>query len=83
MQPAGTAITWHASAAGCGSAEYKFYIAASSSSFTAVQGYSTTATVAWQTAGLPAGVYRIRVLARVIGSSSAYDVYADSRYEIV
>jgi len=47
-----------------------------------VQAYSTTATASWNTAGLPAGTYRVLVLARLAGSSSSYDVYAVSTYEL-
>jgi hypothetical protein len=81
-QPAGLTIIWTATSGVCATAEYQFYVAAPGAGFFAVQAYSTAATASWNTAGLPAGMYRILVLARLAGSSSAYDVYAVSTYEL-
>jgi streptogramin lyase len=82
-QPTGLTIVWSATASGCGTAEYKFYVAAPGSTyFIAMQAYSASATFSWNTAGLPAGTYRILVLARLAGSSNSYDVYVISTYEL-
>jgi hypothetical protein len=75
-------IVWSATSGGCGTAEYQFYVAAPGAMPFVVQAYSTNATASWNTAGLPAGTYRISVLARLAGSSSSYDVYAVSTYEL-
>jgi hypothetical protein len=81
-QPTGLTIVWSATSGGCGTAEYQFYVAAPGAMPFVVQAYSTNATASWNTAGLPAGTYRISVLARLAGSSSSYDVYAVSTYEL-
>jgi hypothetical protein len=75
-------IVWSATSGGCGTAEYKLYVASPGAGFVAVNVYSTTATTIWNTYGLPAGTYRVLVLARLAGSSNAYDVYAVSTYEL-
>jgi hypothetical protein len=75
-QPHGSTITVTASAAGCPNPQYEFWILApGSSNWQLVQGYSTSATFSWNTAGKPAGTYRYSVWARDAGSAAAYDTY--------
>ena len=82
-EPVGITVTWQASAGGCGSTQYQFYVAAPWSSFNLIASYSTTPSFAWNTAGLPTGNYRIEVLARQQSSASAMEVLAISTYELV
>jgi streptogramin lyase len=82
-QPVGTSITWMASAAGCGSVEYRFRSQPGlNQSLGIVQGYGPSATFTWNTAGWPAGTYGVFVEARLLGSGSDFDVYAGAIYEV-
>jgi len=74
-QGSGTAITFTASASGCPSARYEFWIQAPGGSWAIVQAYSASATFNWNTTGLPAGTYRYSVWVRDASSASSYDVY--------
>jgi cysteine-rich secretory family protein len=66
----GTAISFTGVASGCPNPLYQFWILApGSSTWTIVQGYSTSATFNWSTTGLPAGTYRFSVWVRDASSS--------------
>src|SRR5439155_5886526 len=61
-QAAGTTVTITASASGCPSPRYEFWIQTpGSSTWTIAQAYSGSATFSWTTAGLPPGIYRYSV----------------------
>ena len=74
-QPSGTAITITANASGCTNPRYEFWILAPGGSWTIVQPYSSAASFAWMTSGLPAGTYRYSVWVRDASSSASYDLY--------
>src|SRR6266566_4258375 len=74
-QTSGTAITITASASGCPSARYEFWIQAPGGSWTIVQAYSATATFNWNTTGLPPGTYKYSVWVRDASSGASYDTY--------
>jgi streptogramin lyase len=80
-QPAGTQLTWHVVAPGCG-AEFQFYVQRPGGSYAVAQPYSATATLAWNTAGLPRGTYNVKVLVRRAGKI-AHENFATSTYELV
>jgi hypothetical protein len=84
-QATGTLLSWHASALGCSAAEYAFYFQGPgpSSAYQLLKPYSAGADAQWVTAGLPRGTYKVKVLARRANSTSAYDVFAISSYELV
>ncbi len=69
-QAAGTAVTFTASASGCSSPLYQFWMQASgASTWTMARAYSSTATFNWSTAGKPGGMYRFSVWVRDSGST--------------
>ena len=69
-QARGTAITITGTASGCSSPLYEFWILPpGSSTWTIAQAYSSNATFAWSTTGLPAGTYRYSVWVRDASSS--------------
>jgi spore germination protein YaaH len=64
-QLSGTAITFSAGASGCPHPLYQFWVLAPGSSIWKVgQAYSTSATFAWNTTGLPGGTYLYTVWVR-------------------
>jgi hypothetical protein len=63
--PAGTSVTFTASASGCPQPLYQFWILAPGShTWQIVQAYSTSATFTWNTSGLPGGSYLYTVWVR-------------------
>jgi len=60
----GTTVTFTASASGCAHPLYQFWNLAPGRSWQIMQAYSTSATFAWSTAGLPIGNYLYTVWAR-------------------
>jgi hypothetical protein len=81
-QVAGTRVTLTASASGCATAEYQFFVQAPTAGATAqplTSGYSSSASAAWTTTGLPAGVWQISVRARAAGSTAQSEASAGPR----
>jgi hypothetical protein len=74
-QAPGTAVTFTASAAGCPSPTYEFWLQPPGGSWSVVQAYSATASWTWSTGGLAAGTYTEDVYARDASSSASYDTY--------
>jgi spore germination protein YaaH len=75
-QAHGTTISFTASATGCPNPQYQFWmLAPGSSTWQLVQGYSTSATFSWNTAGVLAGSYLYSVWVRDAGSAAGYDAY--------
>jgi hypothetical protein len=68
-QLSGAAVTFTASAVGCPHPLYQFWILAPGRSWQVLQAYSTSATFAWHTSGLPAGSYLYTVWSRDSGSN--------------
>jgi hypothetical protein len=79
----GQAVTFTASAAGCASAEFKYWLTyPGGAGWIAVRNYgaSTWSWAAGQTTNSTQGTYLIGVWARAIGSPNAYDSYAYLAY---
>jgi IPT/TIG domain/Cysteine-rich secretory protein family len=71
-QGSGTTVTFTATAAGCSSPQYQFWILPpGSSTWQIKQAYSSMAVFSWNTTGLPAGQYLYTVWARDSTSSGA------------
>ncbi len=74
--PAGTPITFTASASGgSGSLEYKFWRYKVGSGWTMAKDYSTSNTLDWTPAPTETGDFVIQAWVRVAGSASSYDAY--------
>ena len=84
-QVAGTSVGFTAQGiGGSGSYEYSFqYKLDSSPTWTTSQPYSSTATWAWDTTGLAAAVYTVKVQVRSQGSSSLYEAQATVPFAVV
>ncbi|HEV2415049.1 MAG TPA: glycosyl hydrolase family 18 protein [Candidatus Dormibacteraeota bacterium] len=68
----GTTITIAASAPGCPTPQYEFWILyPGATSYKLMQSYGSSATLTWPTAGLPKGTYRINVWVRDATSKGA------------
>jgi hypothetical protein len=88
--PAGSAITITGAATGCPAAQYQFWVLTpGSSTWQLVQGYSSTATLNWNTTGKPPGLYRFSVWTRdgsSLGTSGnslgRWDAYAAISYSL-
>jgi spore germination protein YaaH len=79
----GTPITFTSSALCAGTAQFRFLMQApGAGSFTQVQGYGASNTLAWNTTGQPVGTYQFRVEARNLGSTVAYDTYAVTSFRL-
>ena len=74
-QRVGTTVTITANASGCTNPRYEFWMLAPGGSWAIVQPYSSAASFAWTTSGLPAGTYRYSVWVRDASSSAAYDTF--------
>src|SRR5439155_789309 len=75
-QTVGTTVLWTASASGCSSPQYLFYVR-TAGVWAIAQNWSTSATFSWNTTGLAAGDYLVEVDARN-GSSGSFQSYIDS-----
>ena len=74
-QQSGTSVTFTASANGCTTPTFKFWLQAPGGAWTVVQDFSTANTWTWNTTGLAAGTYLLDVYARQNGSSVAYETH--------
>ncbi|HEY3821387.1 MAG TPA: hypothetical protein VGL81_29675 [Polyangiaceae bacterium] len=79
-QPTGTSVTLTAGSSTCGNPQYAFYELAPGGSWQQAQGYSSTATYAFNSA--TAGTYSFQVWVRDASSSAAYDTYAGLSYTL-
>jgi kumamolisin len=68
-QPIGTAIRFTASATGCTTPQYRFWVGSPSGVWTVVQNYSPSATLNWATAGLAPGSYTIWLDVHALGGT--------------
>ena len=73
-QPAGTTVTFTATATNCPNPEFRFWVQAPGGGWMIARDYGA-ATFAWNTFGLAAGSYNIDVWARQTGSSAAYEAF--------
>ena len=74
-QAHGTTVAFSASASGCPSPRYQFWVLAPGGAWTIAQSYSSSATFDWITTGLPAGIYHYSVWVRDATSGASYDAY--------
>src|SRR4029077_12097059 len=74
-QLSGTVVTLSASASGCPSPRYQFWILPPGGAWTVVQAYSSTTTFTWNTMHDPAASYLWTVWARDASSSANLDTY--------
>ena len=69
-QPVGTAVTWTATASGCGNAQYRFWLQPPGQAWRVVQEYGSSSRYSWQTAGLAPGTYTLAVTVRRQGATA-------------
>ena len=74
-QAAGASVTFSATASGCPDAIYEFWIQTPGGAWTILQGYSSNATVVWNTTGLAPGTYYFDVWVREAGSSADWEAH--------
>ena len=74
-QAPGTAVTFTATASGCPTPTYQFWLLAPGGSWTVVQPYSSSNRWTWSTTGLAGGTYQLNTYARQSGSSATYEAY--------
>lgn len=79
-QTPGATVTFTAASTGCTSPLYKFWLLPPGGAWTAEQGYSSTATWAWNTTGAANGVYQVGVWAKASASANSYDAYYIGTY---
>ncbi len=76
-KPAGTPITWTATASGSPTPlQYRFWLYSTASGWTMLRDYSTSNTFSWTPS--QAGQYDIAVWVKVSGSNNAYDAVRDT-----
>ncbi len=78
----GTTVTVTGSASGCPNPRYEFWLLPPGGTWTLVQGYSTSPTFTWNTAGAAAGSYRFSVWTRDASSSASYDAFSAFNYTL-
>jgi hypothetical protein len=81
-QPIGTQVQVTGSASGCASADYEFWLKPPGGNWSLAQGYSSAATLKWNTAGGITGTYRFSVWARAVGSQNSYDTFSAFDYAL-
>src|SRR5919109_2435333 len=74
-QPPGTAVTFTATAAGCPSPTYEFWLLAPGGSWTVMQAWSSSNKWTWNTSGLASGTYQLNTYVRQSGSTATYEAY--------
>jgi hypothetical protein len=82
-QAPGANITFTATALGCASPNYRFFIAPPSTGvFAEVQPFGGANTYLWHTAGLPPGPYQVGVWARQSSSTATYEAFAFITFQL-
>ncbi|HEX9476022.1 MAG TPA: hypothetical protein VGA41_05150 [Candidatus Dormibacteraeota bacterium] len=74
-QTTGTSVQLSATSTGCSSPQYEFWIQGPGGAWTIVQGYSSSSTFNWSTAGLPPGTYNFDVWVRQSGSTASWEAH--------
>jgi hypothetical protein len=74
-QAAGTSAQLNATATGCPDAQYEFWVQAPGGQWVVLQGWSSSSSVTWKTAGLPPGTYLFDVWVRQNGSTAQYEAH--------
>ena len=71
-QTAGSTVTFTANGSGgTGSYEYQFWVMPPGGTWSIKQGYNSSSSWTWSTAGLAAGTYQVCVWARTAGTTPA------------
>ncbi len=79
----GTPVTFTASATGCPNPRYEFWMRSSGGGWQMIQGYSSTATYAWNNSGLLADTYYFGVWAKDTSSpTSTFDINASTAFQL-
>ena len=81
-QISSTTVTLSAAGSGCPNPNYRFWILPPNGVWTMVQDYTTTATYAWNTTGIRAGVYGISVWAKDPSTGGSFDLYRTANFAI-
>jgi cell wall-associated protease len=81
-QPAGTTVTFTASAGCTGTPQYRFWVKAPGGAWTIAQDYGASSTFVWNTAGKPAGTYQLEVDVRNAGSTASYQAVANVSFAL-
>jgi hypothetical protein len=80
----GTQVTLTASASTCPNPRYEFWmLAAGTTTWRIMQGYSSSNTYRWNSTGAPTGTEQFGVWARDAASSAAYDTYIGIPYSVI
>jgi hypothetical protein len=74
-QAPGTQVTLSATASGCASPQYQFWVQPPGGSWTILQAYSSASTATWNTSGQGGGTYSFDVWVKQLGSSSSYETH--------
>ncbi len=72
-QPVGTAVPLSATASGCSSPLYQFWMLLAGGQWTVLRDYSATSTYSWDTTGLPTGSYTLDVWVKDSASNAEFD----------
>jgi hypothetical protein len=80
-QSPGPTITFNAAATGCPGAQFRFWMIPHGGVWTMQRDYGAAAW-AWNTAGLPPGVYELGVWAKQPGSINAYDAFGFTTFAL-
>lgn len=78
----GNAVTLTASATGCGSSTFRFFVKPPGGNYSELQPYTSSPTVVWNTTLAAAGQYSFQVWARATGSVQSYEALANDVYTL-
>jgi len=79
----GNNVTITAAASGCGTPLYEFWVLPPGGLWALAQGYSTSASFKWGSAGKASGSYRFSVWARDASSTASYDSFSAFGYTLL
>ena len=82
-QQTGTIVTFTATSTGCPNPDYKWYVQLANGTWTLAQGYSSSTTFVWNTAGLPVGTYHVDLWARQHGDSTDPEAFSNNTYTLI
>ena len=75
-------VTITGAATGCPNPQYEFWLLPPGGTWALAQGYSSSATFSWNTAGKAVGSYRFSVWARDASSAASYDAFSAFQYSL-
>jgi len=78
----GSTVTVTGAATGCPNPQYEFWLLPPGGVWAVAQGYSSSPSFSWNTAGQAAGSYRFSVWARDASSSASYDAFSAFQYTL-